>query len=258
MRVWRRKLRNASNGLILPRKRLSPNYDEKYVACLFDQMGPSYDVVNLISSFGFSEIWRARCIRNLSIQPGAIVADLMAGSGECWRYLIQRIKPHGKIISVDFSPVMCGRQRRRQARLDSGDVQILCENAVATSLSNHSVDFIVSAFGLKTCDAPLLDRLAAEMYRVLRPGGSCSLLEISLPEPRFLRIPYQLYIGSIIPLVGRFFLKDIECYRMLGVYTQAFGSCAKFAQHFQRVGFQVDVKTHFFGCASSIIARKII
>jgi demethylmenaquinone methyltransferase/2-methoxy-6-polyprenyl-1,4-benzoquinol methylase len=237
---------------------LSPNYDEKYVARLFDQMGPSYDVVNLISSFGFSEIWRARCVGNLSIHPGAVIADLMSGSGECWNYITRRTKPNGKILSVDFSSVMCSRQKRRQARLDGVDVQILCENATSTSLPDHSVDFIISAFGLKTFNAPLLDQLAAEMFRVLRPGGSCSLLEISLPVSRFLRTPYQFYISSVIPLIGRFFLKDIECYRMLGVYTQAFGSCAKVIEHFRKAGFQVVVKTHSFGCATSIIAKKII
>lgn len=235
---------------------MSPNYDEKYVAHLFDQMGPSYDIVNLISSFGFSAIWRARCVQNLSIPQGATVADLMAGSGECWNYLTRRIKPGGKIISVDFSPVMCSRQKRRLAHSENAEVQVLCENALSVSLSDHSVDFIVSAFGLKTFNAPLLDRLAVEMFRILRPGGGCSLLEISLPESRFLRIPYQFYISSVIPLIGRVFLKDIECYKMLGVYTQAFGSCMEVVEHFQKAGFQVVVKKHFFGCASSILAKK--
>ncbi len=236
---------------------MSPNYDEKYVAHLFDQMSPSYDIVNLISSFSFSEIWRCRCVRNLSIQPGSIVADLMAGSGECWTYLRRRIKPAGKIVSVDFSSVMCQRQnRRRRRRLNDVPVEIHCENVLTMSLMDNSVDFIVSAFGLKTFNAPLLDRLASEMFRILRPGGSCSLLEISLPPSQFLRIPYRFYIKSMIPLIGRIFLKNIECYKMLGVYTEAFGSCAEVADHFRKAGFHVEVRQHFFGCASSLVARK--
>jgi ubiquinone/menaquinone biosynthesis methyltransferase len=237
-------------------KRVSPNYDEKYVAHLFDQMGPSYDIVNLISSFGFSEIWRAQCVRNLSIRQGAAVADLMAGSGECWTYLKRRIQPNGKIVSIDFSPVMCGRQKRRLTRMDRMEVNIHCENALSTSLADNSVDFIVSAFGLKTFNAPLLDKLAREIFRILRPGGSFSLLEISMPRSQLLRVPYLFYIKSIIPLIGRAFLKNIECYKMLGVYTEAFGSCVEVVEHFQKVGFQVTVRKHFFGCASSIVAKK--
>jgi demethylmenaquinone methyltransferase/2-methoxy-6-polyprenyl-1,4-benzoquinol methylase len=237
---------------------VSPNYDEKYVAHLFDQMGPSYDIVNLISSFGFSEIWRACCVRNLSIPQGAIAADLMAGSGECWSYLRHRLRPNGRIISVDFSSVMCNRQKSRLARLNDVSVSVRKENALSTTLADHSVDFIVSAFGLKTFNGPLLDRLALEMFRILRPGGSCSLLEISLPTSSLLCLPYLFYIKSVIPLIGRIFLKDIECYKMLGVYTEAFRSCAGVVEHFQKAGFQVSVKKHFFGCATSLIAKKLM
>ena len=62
----------------------NPNYDQQFIAQLFDQMGPSYDLTNIISSFGFSEIWRAQCVRNLQLSRSSVVADLMAGSGECW------------------------------------------------------------------------------------------------------------------------------------------------------------------------------
>jgi len=240
----------------LPNKKVRPNYDEEYVADLFDEMGASYDAVNLISSFGFSEIWRAQCVGNLSIRPGSVVADLMAGSGECWMYLERQLKAQGKILSVDFSRTMCDRQRKRLQKSAGSDVTVRCENALSLSFSDKSVDFVVSAFGLKTLDDPLLGRFAAEIFRVLRDGGSCSLLEISLPQAALLRVPYLFYIKTIIPLIGRLFLRNIECYKMLGVYTEAFGSCKRAAGQFQKAGFQVQVKTHFFGCASSIFGIK--
>jgi ubiquinone/menaquinone biosynthesis methyltransferase len=236
---------------------VQPNYDEDYVARLFDQMGSSYDAVNLISSFGFSEIWRAQCVANLSIPPGAVVADLMAGSGECWTYLEKRIQSKGKILSVDFSRAMCDRQKKRLEGLVDLNAVVYRENALSLSIPDNSVDFVVSAFGLKTMDEALLGRYASEIFRILRMGGSCSLMEISLPRFALLRVPYLFYIKSIIPLIGRIFLRNIECYKMLGIYTQAFGSCAKTAEHFRKSGFQVQMKTHFLGCASSIVATKL-
>lgn len=234
-----------------------PNYDEEYVAHLFDQMGPSYGIVNLISSFGFSEIWRAKCVNNLTIQENATVADLMAGSGECWMYLKRRLKSKGRIISVDLSRVMCGRQQQRINQRLGVPVDIRCENALSMTLPDASVDFVVSAFGLKTFDARQMARFAAEMFRILRPGGSCSLLEITMPDAKILRIPYHFYISSIIPWIGRIFLKDMECYRMLGVYTEAFGSCVPAAAHFQSAGFKVMMRRHLFGCASSLVLEKM-
>jgi len=236
---------------------VQPNYDEAYVAHLFDEMGPSYAVMNLVSSLGFSEIWRAQCVAGMPIAAGAVVADLMAGSGECWPYLQRRIQPRGRIVAVDISPVMCRRQQDRARRLAGAPVQIHCENALALSLPAASVDFVVSAFGLKTFKDRQLAQLAQEIFRVLRPGGGGSLIEISLPENSLLRLPYRFYINQVIPWLGRILLKDLECYKMLGVYTEAFGSCRAALRHFQDAGFEeVLLKQHFFGCATSLVLKK--
>jgi demethylmenaquinone methyltransferase/2-methoxy-6-polyprenyl-1,4-benzoquinol methylase len=158
---------------------------------------------------------------------------------------------------VDFSKVMCDRQKRRMKRRFEPDMEILCENALSTSIPDSSVDFIVSTFGLKTFNPEQIERLASEMHRILRPGGKCSLLEISTPPLKLTQIPYHFYISSIIPMIGRIFLKDIECYKMLGVYTKAFGGCAKIADYFQQAGFKVTLHTHFFGCATSLVLKKV-
>jgi demethylmenaquinone methyltransferase/2-methoxy-6-polyprenyl-1,4-benzoquinol methylase len=234
---------------------VKPNYDEKYIAHLFDQMGPSYDFMNLITSFGFSEVWRAQCVGNLKIQKGAMVVDLMAGSGECWTYLRRRLKGTGRIVSVDISPVMCSRQKARLGCAGS-PVDIRCESALAMSLPDRSVDFAISGFGLKTFNAEQLKKLASETFRILRPGGSCSFIEISVPEGKLLRMAYGWYISSIIPLLGKVFLGGIDCYQMLGVYTSAFGSCAGCADIFRKAGFEVTFKKHFFGCATSLVLVK--
>ena len=211
--------------------------------------------MNVTTSFGFSEIWRAQCIRNLTIPDGATIADLMAGSGECWTYLRRPVRAGGKIIAVDISPVMCARQKCRVQCLDM-PVDIRCENALKLSLPDGSVDFIISVFGLKTFAPTQLSQLANEMFRILRACGSCSLLEISMPSSEWLRITYRFYIRHVIPIFGRLFLNDIVCYKMLGVYTEAFGSCLRVIEYFQNAGFDVTSKSHFFGCATSIILTK--
>lgn len=43
---------------------------------------------------------------------------------------------------------------------------------------------------------------------------------------------------------------------MLGSYTKAFGSCTAAVEAFRAVGFSVQIKSHFFGCATSLIGRK--
>ena len=231
----------------------APSYDDQYVAALFDRMGPTYDLVNRISSFGFCELWRYQCVEQAKIKPGALVCDFMAGSGECWPYLKQR-NP-SQIIAVDFSPVMVQRQRERSSR-SKLSVEIRYENATSTSIAPDSVDCAVGAFGLKTLSPESLFGFARELHRILKPGGTYSLLEISRADSWILGAMYRFYLSRLIPLIGKSLLGDIECYRMLGVYTEAFGSCASVARIFLETGLTADVRRHFFGCATSLTGTK--
>lgn len=192
--------------------RAAPSYNEVEIAALFDRMGPSYDLINRVASFGFCELWRAQCVGNFPMHSGAVVIDLMAGSGECWPYIQRKIRPEGRLWSVDFSPVMCARQRQRNARRGHGaaPVEILCENALSLTLPDARADFVVSAFGLKTFDTTRLHQLAAETFRLLKPGGCCSFLEISVPPAPALQWSYLFYIDAIVPAIGRMLLGDLE------------------------------------------------
>ncbi len=227
-------------------------YNDVYIQELFDRMGPTYDVVNLISSFGFAEFWRRQCVLNATVSAGARVCDMMSGSGECWRYIVKR---GATLVSVDFSSVMIRRQTQRRARFGNG-VEVRRENALQTSIEDNSIDCVVSAFGLKTLNPQGLTAFAHEIQRILKPGGRFSLLEISTAEGWWLSKLYRFYMNSIIPLVGKFCLGDIECYRMLGVYTEEFRSCDHIAQTFADTGLEVSVRHHFYGCATSLVGTK--
>ena len=228
------------------------SYDDDFVRDLFDRMGPTYDVVNTVSSFGFSSRWRRQCVRNAGSLEGLRVCDLMAGAGECWSYIL---RPGVSLVSVDFSRFMTERQEKRNHRLGRM-VDVRCENALSTSIESGSIDVIISVFGLKTLSPESMKRLALETHRLLKPGGRISLLEISTADGWWLSAIYRWYLRSIIPIVGKICLGDIECYRMLSAYTENFGSCRAVAPAFSQAGFEVSVRDHFFGCATSIVGRK--
>ena len=219
------------------------SYDDEFVKDLFDRMGPTYAVTNLISSFGFSEFWRRSCVDGAKIQTNTTVCDMMAGAGECWRYIPQGVS---RIVSIDFSSFMSNRQKARKQK-DTREIEVLCENALSTSLDGDSIDHVVSAFGLKTLSAGALAMFANELFRVLKPGGTISLLEISVPGSALLRVPYMWYISNVVPWIGKTFLGDIECYRLLGEYTEEFQSCAGMVRTFEEAGLTVTMKRHFFG-----------
>jgi demethylmenaquinone methyltransferase / 2-methoxy-6-polyprenyl-1,4-benzoquinol methylase len=226
--------------------------DDEFVRDLFDRMGPSYSLINVVSSFGFSEVWRKICVSEAQIVSGSKVCDMMGGSGECWKYILRK---NTNVVSVDFSNYMVHRQFQRKGKRGLR-VEIRNENATCTSIREGSIDSVISAFGLKTLSSDALEAFAVEINRILRPGGTISLLEISVPAARWLRTPYKFYLKRLIPLIGKLFLGDIDCYRMLGIYTEEFGSCSNAVRLFKNKGLDVSLKSHFFGCATSLVGKK--
>ena len=85
-----------------------PHHDDVFVRELFDKMGPTYGITNVVTSFGFSEWWRYACVNQVSIEAGETVCDMMAGSGECWRYLPKQ----SVVLSIDFSSFMVEKTAR--------------------------------------------------------------------------------------------------------------------------------------------------
>lgn len=227
-------------------------HDDAYVQDLFDRMGKTYGLMNAVTSFGFSVLWRAQCVANAGVGPNLRVCDLMAGTGECWTHALRR---GASVVSLDFSPVMCDLQLKRAAECDL-PVEVRCENALRTSLPDSSFDCVIAGFGLKTLSAGAVADFAREVRRLLKPGGRFSLIEISTADDWWLGPIYRWYLRAVIPRIGRLCLADIECYRMLGVYTEDFGSCERFRPVFAQAGLEVTVVPHFFGCATSLVGRR--
>lgn len=229
-------------------------YSSGSVRSLFDEMSASYGIVNLLSSFGLSWLWRRQVLRRVTIPAGARVADLMSGMGELWPALLPRIG-HGRLVAIDISATMSRRARQRWAR--HSQVIEFCETDVlGAPIKPGTLDVVVSSFGLKTFNAVQLDRLAQVIARALRPGGQFSMIEISLPPNRWLRALYLFHLDRVIPLIGRLFSGNPANYRMLGVYTRRFGSARLIEQKLRTWGLEVSYRSHFFGCASSVAGKK--
>lgn len=230
-------------------------YEPAFVRGLFDEMARTYGVVNLVTSFGFAARWRKQCVRRIDIRPGMAVADLMTGMGELCPDLARRVGAAGAITAVDLSPVMC-RRTRDHARRSPCPVEVVETDVLEWDGGTASADAVVSSFGLKTFDGPQAARLAGQIARLLKPGGCFSVVEISVPPNRWLRLPYLFYLRHVIPLLGRAFLGNPDNYRMLGVYTEAFGDCVGFAAACRRAGLVAREESYFFGCATGVSGHK--
>lgn len=229
-------------------------YSSASVRSLFDEMAATYGVVNLLSSFGMSWLWRRQVLRQVTIPADARVADLMSGMGELWPGLLGRIG-QGRLIAIDLSATMSLRARRRWAHR-SDTIELRIGDVLRVPMEPATLDVVVSSFGLKTLGPAQLDRLARVIAQALRPGGQFSMIEISVPPNRWLRALYLFHLDRIIPLLGRLLSGNPDNYRMLGAYTRQFGNARRVEQTLRSNGLEVTYRSHFFGCASSVAGQK--
>lgn len=171
------------------------------VRSMFDTIAPRYDLVNRVMTFGMDRGWRSRAVRSLTLDPGALVADVACGTGDLCRDLAAAgYQPLG----VDLSLGML-RHARTSAPLVHGD-------ALALPLPAGRLDGAVSGFALRNFAA--LRPLLAELARVLRPGGRIALLDVATPPNRLLRTGHAVYFGRVVPRIGGL-LSDRAAYRYL-------------------------------------------
>ncbi|MGY8767750.1 MAG: class I SAM-dependent methyltransferase [Pirellulales bacterium] len=236
-----------------PQKQL---FEPKFVCELFTQMSKTYGLVNLVSSFGFSHLWRKQCVKLAQIESGMTVYDLMTGMGECWHLINRRLTNEGNLIALDFCPEMCRQAEVKQAGMPQLSTQVLQEDFLNNSLPAGSADRVVSSFGLKTFSPAQKEIAAQQVQRILKPGGLFSLIEISVPQNPLLKVFYMFYLNHVIPLIGKLFLGDPNNYKLLGTYTQHFQNAQTMGQHLEAAGLIVQYQSHFFGCATSLVGKK--
>lgn len=229
-------------------------HSESFVKSLFDEMSHTYGLVNLLSSLGFAWLWRRQAVRALP-RDSVRICDLMAGGAECLRHIITWHGVESQVDLVDWSPGMCRRAESLLKRGNHDLCRVMEASALDLPVESGSYDAVVSNFGLKTLAFHEIELLAREVRRVLRPGGSISMLEFSMPRNAFIRFFFRLYVKFYVPFLGWVFLGNPDNYRMLWRYTKEFGDCSQVHDVFRKEGFELHYRSHFFGSATQIVGR---
>lgn len=236
---------------------MSNIYEPEFVKKLFNQMSSSYERMNYITSFGFSIRWRKQFLNKLGKSNEKLqVIDLLSGLGENWKYLKKNF-PNSEFHALDFSEKMIEQSAKKGRKAFNNNFNLVCENVLESNLKSDYFDIVSCAYGLKTFNLEQIDQLAKEVSRILKPNGKFSFVEVSKPKNKILTYFYGLYLGKIIPILGKLFLGNPKDYKMLWIYTSHFENSEKVEQIFKKHNFTVNFENYFAGCATGISGIKI-
>jgi arsenite methyltransferase len=131
------------------------------------------------------------------IQKGDTVLDLGSGAGNDCFVARHETGPEGKVIGVDFTPIMIQKARENVAKLGYNNIEFRLGDIEDMPVSDNSVDVIVSNCVLNL--VPNKKKVFEEMFRVTRPGGHFSVSDIVLQGeiPEDLRESAEMYAGCV-------------------------------------------------------------
>ncbi len=210
------------------------NSKREQVAEMFDNISPKYDFLNHLLSGGIDIYWRKRAVKLLKKSQPKTILDIATGTGD---FAIEALKLHpDKIVGVDISEGMLAVGRRKIQKLGKqGIIELRTGDSEHLPFADNYFDAVIVSFGVRNFENLLAG--LTDMQRVMRPDGTCVVVEFSKPKAFPFKQVYNFYFKYILPTVGKMVSKDSSAYTYLPESVQAFPDGNDFLAIFEQAGF---------------------
>src|SRR3989454_8071217 len=131
------------------------------------------------------------------LNPGEIVLDLGSGGGIDVLLSARRVGPAGKAYGLDMTEEMLALARENQKKSGIENVEFLRGEIEQIPLPDDFVDVVISNCVINLSGDK--DRVLAEAFRVLRPGGRLAVSDVVVrgEVPSEIRRSIELWIGCV-------------------------------------------------------------
>ena len=209
------------------------------VEAMFNNIAPTYDLLNHLLSLGIDRLWRRIAIRQVKkgCQGRGIVnmLDVATGTGDLALQAMKTLQPEW-VVGCDIADSMLDLARQKaKARGVADRVGFRHADCAALPFPDEEFDVVMSAFALRNFAD--LDRCLGEMCRVTSPNGRVVVIDLCAPRRFPMRQLFWVYQHWLMPLIGRLFAHDKEAYAYLPRTMAAVEQGPDMVGHFRRAGF---------------------
>lgn len=227
----------------------------KLVEEMFDNIAPTYDTLNHRLSWDIDKGWRKKAIRQLlPFQPKTIL-DIATGTGDFAILSAKELRPQ-RMIGIDISE---GMMKIGQKKVEAEGLQHIVsfkkDDCTHLSFDDNSFDAVTAAFGIRNFQN--LDQGLSEMYRVLKPNGHLSIVELTTPVSFPMKQLFKIYSHTMLPVYGKLISKDTSAYSYLTKTIEAFPQGEVMLDILRKAGFKnASFKRLTFGICTMYFATK--
>ncbi len=228
---------------------------KEQVAEMFDNISGNYDFLNRLLSAGIDVYWRKKALGMIADRKNHTVLDVATGTGDLAIEALKILKP-SKIIGVDISEGMLSVGRKKLDKLGLNDkIELQLGDSEKLHFDNNTFDTTIVSFGVRNFENLLAG--LCDINRVLKPGGTCLIVEFSKPKLFPFKQFYWFYSSKILPFIGKYISKDHRAYSYLPESVKVFPDGEDFLGIFKNAGFKETKATPLtFGICTVYIGKK--
>jgi len=222
-----------------------------FVRGLFDRAAADYDTIERGMGLGSGRRYRREALARAGLAKGMRVLDVAIGTGLVAREAIRLVGDARLVTGLDPSAGMVAQARRNLA---VGGVLGMGEQL---PWRDASFDFVSMGYALRhLADLTVTFR---EFARVLRPGGTLCILELTKPRSRAGHALIRLYLHGVVPLLTRLRTRNPEATLLMRYFWDTIENCVppeRILAALDEAGFLASERTLVIGLFSEYTARK--
>jgi len=203
---------------------------------MFDDISPTYDLINHLLSFGIDIYWRRELIKHLPKGSDIRLLDLATGTGDQLMTIVKKAPQVKSALGIDLSKEMIHHgQKKIINKSFAHQITLMEGDATDVALEDKSVDCVTLSFGIR--NVTKMQKCLEECYRVLTPEGKLLILEFSLPKNRLIKGLHLFYLRHVLPHVAGLISRNKYAYRYLNETIETFPYGEEFCTHIKKAGF---------------------